>query len=371
MTAKAGGWAVFLVLFFALGIKADAMPPFAQAYAAKCTLCHVEVPALNAYGRYVQRSGYSALDPHVLSHSSPIWIGVNPTYDSQNQVPRLQTGNVAIHAIGFLSRNFTYHIQQWITQNNQPGGVDTAWISYNELFHQTGHLFVGKILPPAPSPYSQWFDLAPFATPQIVVGEHAYQNTNRWGSRLALVRGSLDAEIAWLGSAEDLGGASQFSNSTDKTFEWKVAAAKPNSPLEAGIFGERGSFPLPEGSLDQYYSLSAYAERDPEKTYPGIFFVYQIAHDSNPGAGASASGSTAATIELYRNFFNDRAVVGIRKEFTNDGLGAQQQTGNIDFEYHIARFVNAYVETYLAQNAKPGYRYMIWWTTPISRTVTK
>ena len=30
---------------------AAAMPPFAQAYGVKCTVCHTMVPALNTYGR--------------------------------------------------------------------------------------------------------------------------------------------------------------------------------------------------------------------------------------------------------------------------------------------------------------------------------
>ena len=41
----------------------QAMPPFAQAYGMNCDVCHTAVPALNAYGRYVQRTGYASLDP--------------------------------------------------------------------------------------------------------------------------------------------------------------------------------------------------------------------------------------------------------------------------------------------------------------------
>lgn len=360
--------ASFLAALLATASSGDAMPPFAEAYAANCTVCHTEVPTLNAFGRYVQRTGYSALDHRVLKAALPLWIGVNPTYDSQNPGPqKLQTGNVAIHAIGFVAGDWTYHIQQWITQNNASGGVDTAWVAYNNLLHRDGHMFLGKILSPAPSPYSQWADLAPFATPQITVGEHAYQNTNRWGGKFAYVHKSLDAEMAWLGSGEDLGGTSNFSNSIDKTFQWKLADANPKRPLEFGVFGSRGSFPLPEGGTDQYYSTSAYLQRDPHRAIPGMFFVYQTAFDANPGGGASAAASNAATLELYQNLFADRAIVGARKEFTNDGLGTQLQSGNFDFEYHLARFVHAYVEMYLAQSSKPGYRYMIWWTTPLSR----
>ena len=360
----------FAMLHAASRGRADAMPPFAQAYAANCTLCHTQVPALNSYGRYVQRTGYSALDRSTLRRSVPVWIGVNPSYDSQdpNAPHRLQTGNVAVHAIGYAARDWTYHVQQWITQHGIAGGLDTAWISYNNLLRRNGHLFIGKVLPPAPSPFSQWFDLASFATPELTVGEHVYQlDANRWGSKFAYVSNSIDAEAGWLGSGEDLGGTSNFSNTIDKTFQWKLAYANANHPLELGLYGARGSFPLPEGGADQYRSIAAYVQHDPQRIVPGFLLIYQSTYDANPGNGNPPAAGTSATIEIYRTVFNDNALVGVRKEFTNDGLGTQLQSGNIDVEYHLARFVHVYFETYMAQKSKPGYRYMLWWTTPLSK----
>lgn len=38
--------------------RAQAMPPFAQANAVDCSACHTMMPALNAYGRYIQRTAY-------------------------------------------------------------------------------------------------------------------------------------------------------------------------------------------------------------------------------------------------------------------------------------------------------------------------
>ena len=354
---------------FALGCgRSNAMPPFAQAYGVNCTVCHTEVPGLNAYGRYVQRTGYAALDPHVLKRSLPLWFGWNPSYDSNNQPPRLQNGNVAFHAIGGIANNdWTFHIQQWITQNNQPGTLDTAWVSYNNLFNRSGHLFFGKIEAPGPSPWSQWMDLANFAPPQIVVGEHTYDlAVNRWGTRFSYVRNAIDAEVGWLGSSAGIGGSSDFANDTDKTVQWKLTDANPNYPLELGYYGARGSFPLPEGGTDRFYANGIYAQRDPNRGVPGVLFMYQTAFDGNAGGGAGPAASNAATLELYEPLFKQRAVVTARREFTNDGLGNLTQFGNVDFEYHLARFVHVYVETYLQSHQKPGYRYMLWWTTPLS-----
>ena len=46
--------------------RAQAMPPFAQAYGVSCSLCHTQVPALNAYGRYIQRDPVNGV-PGVLA----------------------------------------------------------------------------------------------------------------------------------------------------------------------------------------------------------------------------------------------------------------------------------------------------------------
>lgn len=356
-------------LFFTIG-DARAMPPFAQAYGVSCSVCHTQVPALNSYGRYVQRTGYASLDPHVLKRSVPVWIGENTFYDSQDpdRPHHVEFGNVALHAAGAIGHDWSYHVHQWIVQNQNAGGVDTMWIAYNNLLHRDGHLFVGKIEAPGPSFFSQWFDLASFGTPAITVGEHTYQNdANRWGAKLGFTRGNLAAEAGWLASGQDLGGTSDFLNDTDKTFQWKVAYANPERPIEIGMYGSRGSWPLAEGGTDQYWSVAEYIQRDPLHRVPGFIFMCQSGHDVHPVPDAGAVGSNAATVELYEPVFRNNGIIAVRKEFTNDGMGTQTQSGNVDFSYHIAPYLHLFTEAALTQNNKPAWRYMIWWTVPLSR----
>lgn len=204
--------------------RSDAMPVFAQAYGVKCSVCHTQVPALNTYGRYVQRTGYASLDPRVLRRALPVWWDQSVDYDSENTATRPQFGNAAIHAVGYLGDDVTYHLQQWIVQNNQAGDLDTFWVTYNNLLHHDGHLFLGLVQAPAPSPFSQWMDLAGFTTPEITVGEHAYElDGNRWGAKFNYVKGSLDLEAGWLGAAAapngDVWAGSTIFTNTDKTFQ--------------------------------------------------------------------------------------------------------------------------------------------------------
>src|ERR1017187_4424776 len=104
-----------------------AMPTFAQAYGVQCSTCHVQVPLLNAYGRYVQRTGYASLDRAVLARALPFWIGENVNYDSTQTpgsgVAKYSFGNFALHGVGYLAPDVTFHAQQWITQGEQSGGV--------------------------------------------------------------------------------------------------------------------------------------------------------------------------------------------------------------------------------------------------------
>lgn len=369
--------AAVAALCAAFTIKAQAMPPFAQAYGMQCNECHTLVPTLNAYGRYVQRTGYASLDPHVLRRANPIWIGVNTWYDTQDpdKPHYVEFGNVAIHAAGAAGDDWTYHAQSWIQQNNQAGDLDTLWVAYNNLFHRDGHAFVGYITAPGPSPWSMWTDLSGFATPEITVGEHAYQtDANRWGIKLAYTPGSTDAEISWLGSSLGWSGASDFGSDTDKTFQWKLAHANPMEPLEYGLYGSRGSFPLANGDFDQYTTWGAYAQRDPVGYIPGVLVMYQMNLDTNPDESGLAVGSNAGTVELYERIFNQQhdspagqGLIGLREEFTNDGLGTIGRSGNVDLSYHIARYLFFYGEAGIAQNNTPAWRTMLWWAAPIQR----
>ena len=190
-----------------------AMPTFAQAYGIDCSTCHTAVPALNAYGRYIQRTGYATLDRDAMKRAIPFWIGWNTAYDTQDPSSphQIKAGNFALHAAGTFAPDWAFHAHQWLVHSEQPGGVDTLWVTYNNLLHHNGHLFIGKIEAPGPSAFSQWVDISPFATPELTVGEHTWQNdANRWGAKFAYVHGAANVEFGYLGADTDLNGATDW-----------------------------------------------------------------------------------------------------------------------------------------------------------------
>lgn len=332
------------------------------------------VPTLNAYGRYVQRTGYGSLDPHTLRRAFPIWMGEQFNYDSQSgqpdNPPKINGANVAIHAVGAVGNDFTYHAQQWVWEQSQAGDLDTLWLAYNNLLHRDGHLFVGKIEAPGPSQFGMWADIATFDPPELVVGEHSYlTDANRWGAKFNYVKNTYSLEAGWLYSDGGWSGSSDFTNS-DKTFQYAASLANPAKPWQIGYVGSTGTVPVSTG-VDHYWTWGGWAQRDPVGSFPGVYLLYQGTSDNNPGAdpdtgdqlpAASGHGFSA---ELYQTFFHDRMYISGRKQWSSDGLGNSTQNGSIDLSYVFTKYLRGYTEVYMAQNSTPAWRYFIWWTTPI------
>jgi hypothetical protein len=355
----------------------QAMPVFAQAYGINCEVCHTSVPALNDYGRYIQRTGYGSLDPGVIHSVNPIWVNEAVFTDTQDPTfpGKVQTGNLAVHAAGYLGSDITFHLHQWIVQFNEPGGTDTMWLTYNNLLHRDAHLSVGKLEVPAPSLFSQDFDLTGFAAPGMTVGEHAYENaSNRWGAKLGYVRASYVIEAAYIGPGGDLNTAFDFTTPTDKTFQYRAAYARADKPFEAGVYGVDGSWPLSDGTYDYYISNSPYVQLDPEHGWPGFFAFYQANHDSNAGPGFGPVNSSGYAIDVFEPFLNNAVMLGSRWEGTFDGFGNNIHYGYVDLGVLLSRRVSSSNANALILNGEvnmvsgstaPGWRAQLQWNTTV------
>jgi len=77
---------------------AAALPTFAQAYQVDCSVCHSMVPALNAYGRYVQSTAFAA--DLLNAYNSVIGDDLNAVGDSkQSAQSRLWHGGLALGTV--------------------------------------------------------------------------------------------------------------------------------------------------------------------------------------------------------------------------------------------------------------------------------
>lgn len=378
---------MFLAVLVSLGFVianpkvSTAMPNFAVAYGVACSQCHTAVPTLNAYGRFIQRSQYAYMDAGILKKAVPGWIGYQANYDSQAGPPdthKVIFGNLAVHIDGLAGNNWSYHVQQWLVSDNQGGPLDTAWVSYNNMFKRNGYLEAGKLEVPAPSPYSMWYEIAPFALPEIAVGEHGYQlDANRWGVKSGYLHAPVSVDVAYVGADTDLNGATDWMPSNGKSLQYRAALMRPNSPLEVGIYGATGTFPISDGTTDRFSAIAGYLQRDPVHGVPGVFLVYQTTKDSNPFAGSTGGASSRGYImNVYEPIFKGNVLIGLRREMTDDGLGTVSHTGNIDMTIQLAKYLRLYTEAGISganvgngvdRVGTPAWRAFVWWTIPVSK----
>jgi mono/diheme cytochrome c family protein len=398
--------------------KAAALPTFAQAYQVDCSMCHSMVPALNAYGRYVQSSAFGVLDARVMERAIPLVMRESISYrstgklDAQQPAYKFTEANVSLNLVGVLSNAFSYRLEQSFYSNNISNGTTGHfWVSYNQLFHADGHLKIGKFDAPAPPAFSYWQDMSGFSSPSISVGQHGYAlSGDRWGVGLDYVprnyqKQPYKAEFAYVGNSPVLYNDTIYSMSnpygpggstgSDKAYEYKVAYARPDKPVEAGVYGAVGSYVLPSGYLqpiDNYNATGVYAQRDQVKMFPGVLAFYQQTSDSNVGPGKASNQlvqsaiSRAWSVEFDESFFGGNVMLGVRPVEYLSGLQASKagydtlQTGKPHYgvfdivardpkfsPYLYLTIESAVAAATNATYGQPAWRVGLTWAVPLFR----
>ncbi len=388
-----------------------ATPVFAQAYGLKCTACHTQMPFLNSYGRYVQRTGYSALSPSALKHTFPVFLLDARTGYSYQANPQAPThtftgpGNTTdAYAVGALGDNVTWHIEQWITFVGRPGFLDTTWVAFNGIAHHTGHLFVGKL--PA---LNMDENEAPFVlrdindasyTLPVISGVHDYsldESGARWGAKYNQFFGRFITEVQYLGDSSGLGSFNEaynfsIANGSDRSLQWRTAYADPAHPWEAGIFGETGTLAWTGTYLpttlyrDNYTLLGPYIMKDPRPGSPGFRLQYASTSDRNPGfinplQSAPRANGDYMVGSLYQMFVQDRMMANVTYFHTNmpyaplgtpggplTGLVAPagpQTAGSAGVSYAFSPYVRIFAAGTMITNQKPFYSFLFWLTPPL------
>lgn len=366
---------------------ATALPTFAQAYHVDCKVCHTMIPALNSYGRYIQRTGFAALDPSVMKGVLPLLVRYTANGRSTGKLdatkPNDKIAPIGLSAdvVGFIGTSVTYRAEQSLYSNDvSGGGFGRGWIAYNDLFKKTGHLFLGKLEPATMPVYSNWSDMTGFSSSGVAVGKHTYAlGSARWGAAFNYVHAPIDAEISWSAGSSNLINASDFTTKpgADKALHYKLAYATPAKPYEIGVYGTSGGLVLSAAALDRYYANGVYAQRDPVNGVPGVVLFYQTMSDSNAGTGSHGAivplASRAYAVELYEPVLKGDIVIGFRPvEFTNNGSGTLRHFGNFDIGLHDPHIPYLYATMESAFNAssnaaggRPTWRFSVKWAGPI------
>jgi len=389
--------------------RATATPVFAQAYGLGCTACHAQVPVLNAFGRYIQRTGYAALSPQALKHALPVFLfDTGTTYTHQSGAPTRITGpldRTILQANSALGPDVTYKIEQVVADAGQAGFLDQGWVAYHNFLHHDGHLFIGKLAAinleefGGPDILADVNDAGQSRVPGIAVGVHNYAadyELGRWGAKFNFVRGKTLVQVAYLGNPSgtgSFGDAYDFSRAGDTSFQWRVAYADPAKPYEVGVFGESGAFGftgselVPGNHVDDYTVVAPYISKDPRPGSPGFRVEYATATDSDPGdltpatavSSLRPAGSTASSWmigSVYQMVLHDHGVASLTYYHTNQALNETGFTGLVEpagpatgggpaFSYAINPYTRIYTAIYVAQNQRPAFSVTMWFTPPL------
>jgi hypothetical protein len=401
---------VAALVAFAGRERATATPVFAQAYGLACTACHTQVPVLNAFGRYIQRTGYAALSPEALKHALPVFLfDTGTTYTHQSGQPATRiTGpldRTILQANSALGPDLIYKIEHVVADAGQAGFLDQGWVAYHNFFQHHGHLFIGKLAAinleefGGPDILADVNDAGQSRVPGIAVGVHNYAfdyELGRWGAKFNYVRGKTLVQVAYLGNPSgtgSFGDAYDFSRAADTSFQWRVAYADPAKPYEVGVFGESGAFGFggfalaPGVHVDNYTVVAPYISKDPRPGSPGFRLEYSTATDSNPGDLAPTStsgallpvGSTTSSWmigSVYQMVLHDHGQVNLTYYHTNQALSEAGFTGVVQptgpetgggpaFSYAINPYTRIYTAMYVAQNQRPAFAITMWFTPPL------
>jgi hypothetical protein len=400
---------IALLLVLVVRERAMATPVFAQAYGLSCTACHTQMPILNAFGRYVQRTGYAALSPQALKHALPLFpIDNGTTYTHQSDKPSRITGPfdlTELQADSALGPNLTYKIEQVMLASGHAGFLDQGWLTYHNILHRDGHLFVGKLSAinldeyGAPIMLADVSDAGQSRIPFVAVGVHNYfadYGFGRWGAKFNYVQGKTLVQVAYLANPSgsgSFGDAYDFSRAGDTTFEWRTAYADPAKPYEVGISGKSGAFGFTGSELalgnhvDNYNVFAPYIVKDPRPGSPGFRFEYSFATDSDPGditptiptAPLRSAGSTRSSWmigSVDQMVLHDHGMVNLTYYHINQALSETGFTGLVQstgaetgggpgFSYAINSYTRVWTAFYLAQNQRPAFAVTAWFTPPL------
>jgi mono/diheme cytochrome c family protein len=299
----------FAAVAFVEGLRpppAQAIPMFAKRTGASCELCHTVFPGMTNYGMMVMMSDFSPLpyhgggDPGFTSLIFDQQYLSNP--DGSPAPPKFHTDNLGFLNGGFIGPNFTYYLEQHVVDGGFIGGTDQMWISYNQMFHGTGDLQVGKFHTPFPFMPAHRITLAPYATTSATIGANDFnEDDSHWGITLANMQGTLMYGLSALGGNDLVGkGAFALAGDHDHSFDVNLMTMSDN-PLNYGvgvIFAGYAPPALPGAGFDRFDRSAVYLQYIPPGE-PRLQFqaVGQLGFDSNP-YGTNIAGHT-------RGFFTE------------------------------------------------------------------
>jgi hypothetical protein len=152
--------AVLLATLIGAG-RAVAIPAFARLYGVSCSMCHDPIPRLSAFGEMFVGNGYrfypGQLPPDRMATGDPLLTlpgrlrlamrldAYAMAYSGGQAVTDFQTPySLKIISGGPLSDHLSYYIYFMLSEAGETGGIEDAYVSWNELAGAPVSVSVGQ-----------------------------------------------------------------------------------------------------------------------------------------------------------------------------------------------------------------------------------
>jgi hypothetical protein len=166
MPAKRGlTWAGMVLAALVPAARASAIPAFARAYGASCSLCHDPIPRLSAFGEMFVGNGYrffpGQLPPDRMASGDPLLhlpgtlrlalrldayaSAYAASRGAAGMVTDFQTPyNIKVLSGGPLTEHLSYYIYFMLSERGATGGIEDAYVTWNELAGAPVSVSVGQ-----------------------------------------------------------------------------------------------------------------------------------------------------------------------------------------------------------------------------------
>jgi hypothetical protein len=156
-------WSGLAVIVASLvpAVRADAIPAFARLYRVSCSLCHDPIPRLTPFGEMFVGNGYrfaaNQPAPDAVATGDPLLQlpqvlrlamrldAYATAYGGGKVMTDLQTPyTLKIVSGGPLSESFSYYLYFMLSERGSTGGIEDAYVTWNEIAHAPVSLAVGQ-----------------------------------------------------------------------------------------------------------------------------------------------------------------------------------------------------------------------------------
>ncbi|HUY11885.1 MAG TPA: hypothetical protein VMV73_06455, partial [Candidatus Dormibacteraeota bacterium] len=302
-----------LTLVWLLGLlsggRAEAIPAFANGQGLSCTACHTTFPGMTPYGMMTMMTNFQNLDWRKQSAAFPLALRLQVVslFANKNRPGSTVAQTLSLLGGGFIGPHVTWYSEQPIVDSGFPGVTEQLWVSWNDLFHGTNSIQVGKFHTPFPFMPAHGWTLGNYLLATQTSGQNTFNpNDARWGTAFSGMTGNWMYNASWIAGSDPIGNALDFNPASGpRTLDFNATYGGMLHPWAVGAVVMKGTAPL-LNAAGTYVADDAFTRQGLYFSYqkPSWFLqtMYYRGSDARPDLGVGATPFRGGMLELERDF---------------------------------------------------------------------